>query len=269
MVMTEKKPPTRLWAILIWTALIIGLIWLAIPRPASSQMREDTSQTVMEVAPPESPKAVDPFQLYPDGIEFDAYRKGSRVGKHKVKFKRDGDQLIVETEFKLKVKILFITAYKFVLESKGVWKDGVLQSLKVDINDNGNKSKVDAYLDDDGKFYSTGRKGGFVANTWVYPTTHWNSGAVDSKVVLNTLDGVLGEVDILRHGIETVDTASGPVDAEKFDYTGQVKDTTVWYDSAGRWVKMVFITKSGETIEYVCSECGIIKDQEQASAKGY
>lgn len=267
--MTEKKPPPRIWAILVWLALIIGMIWLVIPLMASSQTLSEKTQTPVEIAPPPPRTSTDPFQLYPDGLEFDVYREGSRVGKHKVAFKRDGDQLIVETELRLKVKILFITVYKFVFESTGVWKDGVLQTMKVDINDNGNKSKVDAYSDDDGKFYSTGRKGDFVANAWVYPTNHWNSGVVDSKVVLNTLDGVVGEVDILRRGIETVDTAAGSVVAEKFDYTGLVKDTTVWYDSAGHWVKMVSTTKAGETIEYHCNKCGVVKSQEQAAAKDF
>ena len=260
MLMMEKKPPTRIWALLLWTAIIIGLIWLAIPRQAASQ-------TVLEVGPPAPHKSIDPFTLYPKGLEFDVYRKGSRVGRHKVKFKQKNGQLLVESEFKLKVKVLFVTAYKFVFEATGVWVDGALQSMKGDVNDNGKKIKIDASLGEDGKFYTTGKKGDFVANSWVYPTNHWNVGAVDQSVVLNTLTGNLAQVEVVRHGIETVNTEAGPVAAEKFEYTGDLRDTNVWYDSEGRWVKMVFTTKAGETISHVCRECGIVQSMEQASAE--
>ena len=263
MLMTEKKPPTRIWAILIWLTIIIGLIWLAgTPRLASSQ-------TIVEVAPAVPHKTVDPFSLYPKGLEFDVYRKGSRVGRHKVKFKKDGDQLIVENEFKLKVKVLFVTAYKFVFEATGTWVDGALQSMKGNVNDNGKKVKIDAYVGEDGRFYTTGKRGAFVANSWVYPTNHWNIGAVDQNVVLNTLNGNLAQVEVVRHGIETVETAVGPVAAEKFEYTGDLRDTNVWYDRRGRWVKMVFTTKSGETISHVCRECGLVQSMEQASADSF
>lgn len=287
MLMTEKKPPKRVFAIVLWIALIAAMIWLASLRPAASQdgesdapSRENApleSQITDEFVPPGNPVFVeispprpftgpDPMELYPNGLEFDAYRKGSRIGKHKVSFERDGDLLVVETEFKLKVKVLFITAYKFLFESTGVWKDGALQTMDVSVDDNGKDTKVDAYLsDEDGSFYVTGRKGDFIANDWVYPTNHWNAGVVESKVVLNTLNGALANVEILRQGIETVETEQGAVEAERIEYTGDLRDTTVWYDSAGRWVKMVFTTKSGETIEYVCRECGLTDSENQIS----
>lgn len=286
MLMTEKKPPTRVWAIVLWVALIMGMVWLASLRPVASQESEaephgDAAEiesqmtddfvppgnpVFMDIAPPRPFAGADPLELYPDGIEFDAYRKGSRVGKHKVSFKRNGDLLIVETEFKLKVKVLFITAYKFLFESTGVWKDGVLQTMDVSVDDNGKDTKVDAYLsEEDGKFYVTGRKGDFVGTDWVYPTNHWNAGVLGSKVVLNTLNGALANVEILRQGIETIETKKGTVDAERIEYTGELRDTTVWYDSAGRWVKMVFTTKSGETVEYVCRECGLSESEDQIS----
>ncbi|NKB44263.1 MAG: hypothetical protein GKS03_08300 [Alphaproteobacteria bacterium] len=252
-----------------------GLIWLASGPGALSQTLEgavdEPSESVVpievEVHEPQPRSNVDPFELYPNGLEFDVYRKGSRVGRHKVKFERDGDLLKVESHFKLKVKVLFVTAYKYEFHADGVWKDGVFQSVKADINDNGNKSSVDAYLDDSGRFYSTGYKGSFVSDTWIYPTNHWNVGAVDSDVVLDTLNGMITKVDILRQGIEAVDTRkNGPVDAEKFEYTGELKNVIVWYDRDGRWVGMNFTTLKGETLRYVCRECGLSGSQDQISA---
>ncbi|MEQ9444929.1 MAG: DUF6134 family protein [Rhodospirillaceae bacterium] len=272
--MTNKKPPTRMWAILLWVSLILGMIWLATPRPASSQSMEDASgddvvfgePVLVEMSEPVGRSGTNPFELYPNGLEFDVYRKGSRVGTHKVTFEEDDNAWVVTSTFKLRVKVLFVTAYKFDFESTGVWRDGILQSLVAETNDNGKESSVDAYLSEDGKFYATGRKGPFVTNNWVYPTTHWNVGAVESDVVLNTLNGQLAKVEVLRKGIELVETkGGGAVDAERFEYTGELRDTIVWYDSDGRWVRMKFTTKQGETLDYVCRECGFPGVSEQIS----
>jgi hypothetical protein len=274
MLMAKKKPQSRVWAILLWLALIMGMFWLASPRDVSSQTlgsentlaQESPLPVQVQVLEPQPHSSIDPFELYPKGLVFDTYRKGARVGRHEVKFEKDGDLLKVESHFKLKVKVLFVTAYKYEFHSKAVWKDGVLQTVKAEINDNGKESTVDAYLDDVGQFHSSGRKGEFVADAWVYPTNHWNVGAVDSDVVLNTLDGQIVKVDILRQGIEPVDTRNnGPIDAERFEYTGELRDIIVWYDRDGRWVRMKFTTKTGETLEYVCRECGLPDAQDQIS----
>ena len=275
--MSKKKPPTRIWAIVLWVALIMGMIWLATPVPASSQSIEDASDSdvisdkpvLVEMSGPVKRSGTNPFELYPNGLEFDVYRKGSRVGTHEVTFENDGNSWKVTSKFKLRVKVLFVTAYRFDFESTGVWRDGILQSLVAETNDNGKESSVDAYLAEDGKFYATGRKGPFVANNWVYPTTHWNVGAVESDVVLNTLNGQLAKVEVLRKGIEPVDTQEdGPVEAERFEYTGELRDTILWYDSDGRWVRMRFTTKQGETLNYVCRECGLPDASEQISDAG-
>ncbi|MFL2771303.1 MAG: DUF6134 family protein [Rhodospirillaceae bacterium] len=257
--MTKKNH--RILRNYIWIPLLylIGMMSLVIPGSPSAQ-------TLFEVGPVTSHESADPFILYPVGLKFDVFRKGTRVGSHKVSFGRDGDQLIVESEFKLKVKVFFVTAYKFVFEATGIWQGGALVSIKGNVNDNGKKIKIDAYRDDDGKFFTTGKKGEFVADSWVYPTTHWNIGSVDQSAVLNMLTGNLDKVLVRRLGIETIETLTGSLEAEKFEYTGDLRDTNVWYDREGRWVKMVFTTKSGETIEYVCRECGVVNIIDQASA---
>lgn len=277
--MSKKKPASRVLVIVLWLTIIAGLIWLAAPRPASSQESEaadaapssEQSQSAQEpvevqVGPRKPHASIDPLSLYPDGLEFDVFRKGAKVGRHTVEFETDDGQLKVRSHFKLKVKVLFVTAYKFEFESIAYWRDGVLQTLTAETNDNGKDSSVEAYLAADGKFYATGRKGSFVADQWVYPSNHWNVGAVDSSVVLNTLNGQLAQVEILGRGIDTVETANGAVAAERFDYTGELRDTTVWYDRDGRWVRMKFTTKQGETLEYVCRECGLTEPSQQISA---
>ncbi len=276
MLMSQKKPTNRVWVFVLWLAIIVGLIILATPRPASSQEvgegGEEAVQgtpedpVIVQVGPKQPHKDIDPLTLYPDGLEFDVYRKGTRVGRHKVEFEMEDGQLRVRSHFKLKVKLLFITAYKYEFEAIAYWRDGVLQSLTSETNDNGEESSVEAYRAEDGTFYSTGRKGTFVGDEWVYPSNHWNVRAVDSSVVLNSINGQLAKVEVLGRGIETIETKSGPIAAERFEYTGELRDTEVWYDRDGRWVGMRFTTKQGETLQHVCRECGLPEEAQQISA---
>ena len=56
-------------------------------------------------------------------------------------------------------------------------------------------------------------------------------------------------------GEEIVRTDQTIIPSRKYVYNGDI-EATVWYDQAGRWVKMKFSAKDGSTIEYDCVECG-------------
>ena len=42
--------------------------------------------------------------------------------------------------------------------------------------------------------------------------------------------------------------------ATRYAYSGDLK-ADVWYDDAGRWVKLRFRGRDGSVIEYVCRRC--------------
>ena len=54
--------------------------------------------------------------------------------------------------------------------------------------------------------------------------------------------------------LENVVTEIGRIPATRFAYSGDLQNE-VWYDDAGRWVKMRFKGRDGSTIEYVCRRC--------------
>jgi len=212
-------------------------------------------QNVSPPPPAEIPD-VDPIALYGGDIVFDIYRKNSKVGEHRTSFTRTGDDLTVVSKMTIAVDVLFFNAYSFEYNSTDVWRKGQLQALAVNVDDNGKVSKVTARLEDD-LFKVDGPKGSFIASSWVFPTNHWHRGQVNSKTILNTLTGKLDQVVIVNRGIERVETAQGSVDGDHFEYTGQLRDTEVWYDANNRWVKMRFKARDGTPIEYRCRECGL------------
>ena len=204
----------------------------------------------------ETTGTIDPFLLYPSGINFDVYRKGSLIGTHKVEFQSEDELIKVTSIAVLKVKLLFVTIYKHYFKATELWDNGVLISFVSEENENGKQSNVNAGFEGN-NFFSEGRKGLFTSDNWKFPSTHWDRDILRSSIILNAITGQLANVKVLDQGFEKIQTSSGVIDAQKFEYTGQVRNTFVWYDKDNRWVKMEFTTKKGDTITYVCKECGL------------
>lgn len=195
-----------------------------------------------------------PLKAYGDRIIFDVFRKGSPVGTHEVTFRRDGEDIIVDTRFEVSIKILIIPVYSYLYTSKERWRDGKLISLTAETNDNGDISDVQVERVN-GSLVLTGSGGKFTAPGNLYPTTHWNSGVIGSTQVINTITGKINNVELRDRGLKTVTTKHGELQATLFSYEGDLT-TEVWYDSSGKWVKMRFPGNDGAMIEYICRVCG-------------
>lgn len=242
------------WFLLVSAGLAFGAAFGA---GADETAAVSPVDAIQQISPPE-PGAipdVDPLALYDGDMIFDVYRKKSRVGEHRVTFTRDGDRLNVRSRFHLAVKVLFIEAYEFDYEATEVWEKGALIAFSSAVDDNGKKSNTTARLEN-GVFQIDGPKGRSFASQWVFPSNHWHQGQVKSATILNTLTGKLANIVVQPRGIDRVETGGGLVDAEHLEYTGDLRDTEVWYDRDGRWVKMIFKAKDGSKIEYRCRQCG-------------
>ncbi|MCG8510936.1 MAG: DUF6134 family protein, partial [Rhodospirillales bacterium] len=127
--------------------------------------------------------------------------------------------------------------------------------LETQPNDNGKDKFVSAELRDDGKIHIDGTKGRFVADAGIMPTNHWNPEVVSRSRVLNSINGSIDSVTIEDQGEETVETSTGPIQARRYVYSGELENE-VWYDSQGQWVKMRFVARDGSTVDYLCETCG-------------
>ncbi len=197
----------------------------------------------------------DPVAVYGDKIVFDVFRKGSPVGTHEVTFHRDGEDIIADTRFEVSIKIFVIPVYSYLYTSNERWRDGKLISLTAKTNDNGDISNLQVTREN-GALMLTGSGGEFTAPGNLYPTTHWNSDVIGSTQVINTITGKINDVELQNRGTSTVITKHGELQANHFAYQGDLT-TEVWYDSAGKWVKMRFPSKDGVMIEYQCRACGV------------
>ena len=200
--------------------------------------------------------AQDPLALYGKEIAFDVFREGERVGRHTVAFTRTSPRdLSVIARLELEITFLTIPFYKFLYRSSSVWRDERLQTLDAQIDDDGEIATVRAFTKGLGLTVS-GPNGQIEWRDVLYPTNHWNAGVLSQSRVLNTLNGDISQVQIAATGRERIRAQGTWVQATRYQYSGDI-DTTVWYDDAGRWVKMRFTAKGGSVIEYRCTRCGL------------
>lgn len=216
------------------------------------------------IAAPSQSKALnaEPLQLYGSGIDFDVYRNGDKVGTHQVRFERAGNVVTTVTDFRLQIDFLFITVYRYSYRSEDRWQAGVLAQLKAEVNDDGTMFSVEAVREGARmKIRSTDES--YTVDAPLFPTNHWNPAVLHQTRVLNTLTGRVNRVRIEPREREAVPTERGQVAATRYAYTGDL-NTEVWYDDAGRWVRMRFRGNDGSLLDYVCRRCQGPADAMQA-----
>jgi len=206
-------------------------------------------------ATPASARSFDPIAAYGGSMEFEVLRDGDPVGQQTVFFQPMDGGINTTIEMRLDVKMLGFTVYRFGYRSEALWRDGQLVELNAITDDDGTQTQVSAATRGDW-IQVTGPSGDRAAQAGVFPTNHWNPGVVGSRAVLNTITGQIAAVNINAGGREVVQTASGPVEANRFVYSGDLHDVEVWYDAEGRWVRLRFPDKSGGVIDYRCIRCG-------------
>lgn len=197
-----------------------------------------------------------PEKLYPRGIHFEVLRNGTLVGNHTVSFSNKNDGiLMVQAALDLTVRFLGLPIYRYSYRSDAAWDRGRLKALTSYQDDNGAISRVEIQRDGDG-LKIEGPSGSKRAPGNLLPTNHWNPDVLTHSSVLNTLTGEISEVRIDPTGAQTIQAQGATIEAVRYAYTGEI-ETMVWYDAAGRWVKMIFKAQDGSMIEYRCRECGL------------
>jgi hypothetical protein len=196
---------------------------------------------------------MDPFVLYGSEMSFDVQRNGESVGRHTVAFARRGGELIAESRFDVTVRVVGIAVYRYTYASTDVWRGGCLISSRTDIDDDGDRSVIEAVREGQ-ELVIRGPSGTVRSRAAIVSTNHWYAGVLGDRQVLNTLTGTIDDVVIVDRGadIKRINGANAPV--RRYAYTGALS-TEVWYDDHGRWTALRFAGRDGSVIDFVCQRC--------------
>ncbi len=195
-----------------------------------------------------------PHSLYGDKIAFDVMRSGTVVGQHITRFREEEDTLVVTSETKIDISFLFVPLYEFDYRAVEKWQEEKLISLDINFSDGGDKTAFNVRREGD---VLKVKKEGLSIDMQgdIISTNHWNSNVLRDQKVLNSLTGNLNAVTIKEIGKEEIQVTEGTLAATRYDYSGDLRDISVWYDDKGRWVKLRFKAKDGSIIDYRCRTC--------------
>ena len=192
---------------------------------------------------------------YGSSLSFAAIRNGQTIGHHRLTFQKNGDQLTVSTAIDLAVKIMGVTAYRYMHRAQEVWNGDTFQELTAQTDDDGKKYAIQ--IRRDGAALTVERnarlRDGPVRTTLppqLLPSTHWNVRQIRQSALVNTQTGAEERIQVSVIGRETIRTTNASIDATHYRYTGDlVMDQ--WFDDTGRWVKTSFTASDGSTSEYL------------------
>ena len=181
-----------------------------------------------------------------DDIAFQVYRDGARLGHHHISFRREDQDLHVDIDIQLEVKLLFVTVFSYEHRNREVWRDGRLVAIETKTDDDGESYWMRGRATKTG-FAVEGSSGRFLAPADVMPTSYWNPQTVERSRLLDTQHGRLIQVEIAPTGLESVALAGQPVEARRYSMTGDLT-LDLWYTAQGEWAKTSFEARGAEVV---------------------
>lgn len=181
-------------------------------------------------------------------------RSGREIGSKSVAVRRDGATVEVRTRIEIAVVALGFTAYRYRLAAHEVWRDGALQRLRAETDDDG----VAGYVEADrsgGALRVEGSK--FAGEVPGNPgtTSYWSPACLERPVWISTQDGRPLIVTAADRGGVGFATPAGVVPARRWEIGGDLTDMFLYYDDAGEWLGAEFPAR-GETARFAVSARG-------------
>ena len=213
----------------------IGLPWVA-------------TLVLSGVARAEVPPMPDPVAAYGPEADYTIYRNGKQVGEHQMRFSATGNQLQVDIESALTVRVLKIPVFRFRYTSTERWLDGHLQAVTATTRQGGDETSVSLESNDETSRLQN-EDGKQQIPRLDYASNHWMPAVLQAERVFNTLTGKASRIRVEKLGSKRFRTGSGMVQAQHFRYTGDVEAES-WYDESGRWIGLRFQGRDDSTITY-------------------
>lgn len=186
---------------------------------------------------------------YGGQLVFAVFRGGSQIGEHRYRFERRGNQLHVQIEVELQVKIGPITVFRYGHRNHEVWENDQLVAIETRTNDDGKPFEVKGRVTGSG-FEVLGMNGTAAFPRSIMPSSYWHPASPKRSAFLDTQRGIPLDLNFAAGEREGVAVTDGQVvGARRHEVTGDLK-VTAWYADSGAWAKLAFPAR-GSQIEYV------------------
>jgi hypothetical protein len=179
---------------------------------------------------------------------YSVLRDGDEIGEHRVAFESQGENLQVTVDTDLKVKLAFVTVFRFEHHRVERWSGGKLVSLEGKNHDDGDDYEITITAEGEGYRRTVNGKEELIAGP-ALPAVLWTRDVVGHTRLISAVSDQVYQVETEALGRETVATGGGELEAEYYSMTGDL-DRELWYDDSGVLLKVSF-ERRGSDIEYI------------------
>ncbi len=183
-------------------------------------------------------------------LEYELFRNNTLIGYHKFDFKREGQNLIIDSEIKFKITKLGIDLYQYYAAGQERYNDGVFSGFSSKTNQNKKEKYVNISIDKmdknlviDGSSYKGKADKDFIIGTW------WNHEIVQKKAQISAVSGRIIEQKVEFLGKEDVTFGDKTYKTLKFNFSStdpslskdKKLNIDIWYEEdTYLWVKAAF-----------------------------
>ena len=183
-------------------------------------------------------------------LEYELFRNNTPIGYHKFDFKRDGQNLIIDSEIRFKISKLGIDLYQYYAVGQERYVDGVFSGFNSETNQNKKEKYVNISIDKmdknlviDGSSYKGKADKDFIIGTW------WNHEIVQKKAQISAVSGRIIEQKVEFLGKEQVTFGDKTYKTLKFNFSStdpslskdKKLNIDIWYEEETfLWVKAAF-----------------------------
>lgn len=174
------------------------------------------------------------------------------IGFHDFVVTRQGAQNTVEINADFDVKILFINAYSYDHDNREIWKDGCLQQIESETDDNGDLLKVVGENVTDGfTIITNAGMPRTIGSPCVRSFAYWNPVFLESSQLLNSQTGEIVDVTITGQGEDTLMIDGQPVPSTRYEIEMDEGPITLWYTrDSSQWLGLQAATEGGRMLRY-------------------
>lgn len=153
---------------------------------------------------------------------FRAYLGSSKAGTQIISVSRDGQNVVVTNQTDLVARLLGIPVYRYKLNSREVWRDGMIQAINATGTDNGRAHFVNATRTSGGLQVDGSKYKGLVSGN---PTTSSfvHSNLINQKTWVSTQTGQPLSVNVAKRGATTFPLPTGSVPCTHYHFSGKLK----------------------------------------------
>lgn len=181
---------------------------------------------------------------------FGVFYGDKRIGDHIYEVTTDGDADRVESRADFRVKLLFVTAYRYQHQANELWRDGCLAGLSSVTNDNGERFRVEAARQEAGLILTSLQpESDQVTLTSECPASfaYWDRPRLEREALINAQNGAIGAARLIEKGTEQLEDTV----AVRYQLEAEgLSPIRLWYrQSDDVWIRLETDRQDG-TLQY-------------------